>query len=112
MKKLEVPKLFVDETSMRILIAALYRPRTALQIRRATGVPVALVFSRLRLLRQKGLISEAGSVLGRDGREVPVYRSNLYNAYVFVDTYGKLKVRFQRVSEGPEDYTADASALV
>ena len=112
MKKLDVPKVFVDETSSRILIAALSRPRTALEIRRVTGVPVAPAFYRIKLLEKRGLLSRTGEVLDRDGRAVPLYRSNLYHAYFFVDSTGKLRVRFQLVADSQEDVAADESALV
>lgn len=112
MKNLEVHKAFVDKVSARILIAALYRPRTALEIRDATGVPVAQVLYRIKLLEKRGLLSEAGAVVDHKGKEVPLFRSNLYNAYFFIDHCGNLRVRFQLVAESREGFTVDESALV
>ncbi|WP_019178752.1 winged helix-turn-helix domain-containing protein [Methanomassiliicoccus luminyensis] len=114
MKKPEVHKAFVDDVAARILIAALGRPLTALDVRDATGIPVAKVFYRIKLLEKHGLLSESGKVVDRKGREVPLYRSNLYNTYFFIDHSGKLRVRFQLVAENEsqEDFTVDGSALV
>lgn len=112
MKSLEVHKALVDEVSTRILMAALSRPRTALEIRTATGVPVAQVFYRIKLLEKKGLLSKAGAVVDRKGNDISLYRTILYRPYVFIDHKGKLRVRFQLVAESQEDFTVDESALV
>lgn len=109
---LEAHRTLVDEVSARILLAALDRPRTALQIRSLTGVPVAQVFHRVKLLERRGLLAVAGTVMDRRGREAFLYRFNLYSAYVFVDPRGKLRARFQLVKEGQEDLAVRGSALI
>lgn len=111
MRFAEVPKVFVDETSSRILLAALNRPRTGLEICRATGVPVADVFARLKVLEKRGLVSAVSYRTTLDGKEVPVFQSMFTNAYIFIDK-GKLKARFQLVSCGQADYSVDAAALL
>ncbi|MBI0582671.1 MAG: hypothetical protein ISF22_00435 [Methanomassiliicoccus sp.] len=111
MQQLQASKLFVDERSTKILLAALYRPRTALDICRATGIPVANVFCRLKLLERKGLVSKASVAYTLDGRVLPIYRSMLHDAYVFMER-GKLKARFRLESCGQKDYTVDTAALL
>lgn len=111
MRPVEVPKVFVDESSARILLAALYRPRTALQICKASGVPVAEVFARLRYLEKKGLLTTERYVVDANGKDVAIYHSMFHNAYVFIDK-GKLKVRFQLVSHGQAEMAVDGEALL
>ena len=101
MSSLEVPTVLVDEDSGRILLAALSRPRTALQIARSSGTPVAEAFRRIRMLERMGLLRAEMHVRDRQGREVPVYRSTLRDGYMFVDN-GRLRVRFQLVAGVPE----------
>ncbi len=111
MNYVEVPKIFVDEMSARILLTALYRPRSALEICRASGVPVAETFSRLLVLEKKGLIKRVSHRTNLEGKDIPVYQSMFHDAYVFLDK-GKLKVRFQLVSYGQAEYSVDGEALL
>ena len=108
---MEVPKVFVDEMSARILLTALYRPRSALDICRASGVPVAETYARLKILEKKGLIHPVSHRVTLEGKEVPLYQSMFHNAYVFIDK-GKLKARFQLVSYGQAEFSVDTEALL
>jgi hypothetical protein len=112
MKALAVPKIFMDETSSRILLATLYRPRTALGICRATGLPVADVFSRLVALRRVGLIGVDCSKMDTDGKDVPVYHSQLHNVYFFITDDGRLRARFQLVACGQAELACDRESLL
>ncbi len=111
MKYVEVPKIFVDEMSAKILLTALYRPRSALEICRASGVPVAEVFSRLLVLEKKGLIQKVSHRTTLEGKEIQTYQSMFHDAYVFIDK-GKLKARFQLVSYGQAEFSVDGEALL
>jgi hypothetical protein len=111
MELIKAHKVFVDERSTKILLAALYRPLSGLEICKASGIPVAKVFSRLRLLEKKGLIGKVSSTYTAEGKEVPLYQSILYDAYLFLEE-GRLKARFKLVSCSPRDFTVDAEALL
>lgn len=111
MNYLKAQKLFVDERSTKILMAVLYRPRTALDIHRVTGIPVAKLFSRLKVLERKGLVKRVSLTYAIDGREMPLYQSMLFDAFVFMEN-GKLKATFQLESCGQKDYTVDTEALL
>lgn len=106
-----VPKIFVDEKSAKILLAALNRPRSALELCKVTGVPVADVFSRLRIMVKHGWITIDTYRYDVRGREVPLYRSMLFNALVFVDR-GVLKATFQLVAADQEDLSIPGEALL
>jgi hypothetical protein len=106
-----VPKIFVDEMSARILLTALYRPRSALEICRVSGIPVAEVFSRLLVLEKKGLVKRVSHRINLEGKEIPVYQSMFHDAYVFLDK-GKLKGRFQLVSCGQAEFSVDGESLL
>jgi predicted transcriptional regulator len=111
MNRLMAQKIFVDERSTKILMAALYRPRTALEIRRITGIPVAKLFSRLKLLERRGLVKKVSTTYALDGREMPLYQSQLFDAFVFMDN-GKLKVTFRLEKCSQKDYFLDTEALL
>ena len=70
MKVMRAPKVFVDEKSAKILLAALNRPLTALEICKITGVPVAHVFSRLRIMERKGLVAKVSYRYDARGRVI------------------------------------------
>jgi hypothetical protein len=78
---------------------------------RVTGIPVAKLFSRLKVLEKKGLIKRVSVTYALDGREMPLYQSMLFDAFVFMEN-GKLKATFRLESCGQKDYTVDAEALL
>jgi len=111
MNYLMAQKIFTDERSTKILLAALYAPRTALDIRKATGIPVAKLFARIKVLEKKGLIKKVSATYALDGREMPLYQSMLFDALVFMDQE-RLKVKFQLESCEQKEYTVDSEALL
>ena len=111
MNYLMAQKIFVDERSTKILMAALYRPRTALDIGKVTGIPVAKLFSRLKVLEKKGLIKKVSIAYAIDGRQMPLYQSMLFDAFVFMEN-GRLTATFQLESFRQKDYTVDTEALL
>ncbi len=111
MKAIGAPKVFVDEKSAKILLAALNRQLSALEICKATGVPIAQVFSRLRGLEKKGLVAKVAYRYDARGREIPIYRSMLYDALVFVDR-GRLKATFQLVAADQQNFSLPGEALL
>ena len=111
MKVMRAPKVFVDEKSAKILLAALNRPLTALEICKITGVPVAHVFSRLRIMERKGLVAKVSYRYDARGRERAVYRSMLYDSLVFVDR-GRLKATFQLVAADQQNFSEAGEALL
>ncbi|MDW5561899.1 MAG: helix-turn-helix domain-containing protein [Methanomassiliicoccus sp.] len=104
-------RIFVDERSTKIMMAALYRPRTALEIWRITGIPVAKLFSRLKVLERKGLVKRVAVTYAIDGREMPLFQSMLHDAFLFTER-GKLKITFKLESCGQKDYTVDTGTLL
>lgn len=111
MQLLKVHKDLVDERSTRILLAALYRPVSGLEICRISGIPVAKVFSRLRLLEKRGLVGRVSSTFTAEGKEVPLFQSILHDAFVYLEQ-GRMKVRFKLESCSQKDYTWDSEALL
>lgn len=111
MKVAGAPKIFVDDKSTKILLAALNRPRSALEICRVTGVPVADVLSRLRFMVKHGWVTVDAYTYDVRGREVPLYRSMLFNALVFVER-GKLKATFQMVPADQAGLSIPGEALL
>ncbi len=105
------PKILVDERSAKILLAALNRPLSALGISKATGVPIAQVFSHLHVLERHGLVAKVTYRYDHRGRERAIYRSLLSDALVFVDR-GRLKATFQLVTADQEAFRVPGEALL
>lgn len=97
----EVHKVMVDETSARILLTTQCRPLTALQIARATGIPVAHVFHRIRQLERMELLHAELRLVDCRGREVLAYCNTLRDGCILAEG-GRLKVRYRLVTGAPE----------
>lgn len=91
----------IDESSARVVQAAYGRPRTAIQIAEATGVPVAAVFPRIRQLMAMGVLREEARVLDARGREVSFYISTLRYGTIFIER-GRPRIRLSMDAEVPE----------
>lgn len=109
--KLDVPMVFVDETSTKILLASLYHPRTGVEISRLTGIALAETFARLKILQKKGLLDVVSHRPNLRGLELAVYQASFQDAYIFVEN-GKVKVRFQLASCDATDMWGETTALL
>ncbi len=106
-----VQKIYLDERSTKILLAAINRSRSALEISEATGVPIASVCSRLRIMTRRGWMTVDAYRYDVRGREIPLYRSMLSDPLVFVDR-GRLRATFQLVVADQEGMSLPGEALL
>ena len=74
----------IDENSINIIRIILKNPRSAAQISEETGIPIAAVFRRIKLLRMIGLIHEEINVIDIKGRAVPLYICNPQSSMIFI----------------------------
>jgi hypothetical protein len=98
---LEVPKIFVDEQSTRILLAALNQPRSVVQLSTQCGIPIAICCYRVKMLEQRGLLLPEGT----DGFRT-LYRAAMTTAYLFVDK-GVAKATFRPVDAEMTTWSPD-----
>jgi len=93
----------IEENAARIIMAVLDRPMTALQIARASGMPVAEAFRLTRVLAADGLLRMEGQVFeGRD-RLAPLYSSTCRECIVFAEG-GRLRARLLLNADAPEAF--------
>lgn len=93
----------IDDASARIIQATMFRPRTAVQIANATGVPVAQVFHRIRRLKAVGFLREEVRVMSSAGREVPFFVSTLGSSQLFMEgERSRIRLSASMDRQGPD----------
>lgn len=86
-----------DEYSGRILAATYNSPKSAKEISRRYGIPIAACYRRLRDLERIGLLVCAGVRYDSRGKGTKLYQSQLNGAYVYL-LGERLKVHFKLAS--------------
>ncbi len=106
MHAVQASKIITDEYSAKILVCTLRRPRTALEISRDYGIPIAACYRRIRMLEKLGLLRCVERRLTSEGKRIAVYSSMLKGAYIYLEN-GVLKARFELMDGKAEDYSVE-----
>jgi len=106
MDPLEASRLVTDEYSAKILVATFKKPRSAIDLSREYGIPIAACYRRIHVLEKAGLIRCVERALTQKGKRISLYLSQLRNAYIFFEN-GKLRVRFQLNNGLVRDFGGD-----
>ena len=91
---------------MKILVATVRVPRSAQEISRKFGIPIAACYRRIRDLQNVGLLELKEKRLSQEGKRVSFYLSSVKNAYVFFEG-GRLRVKFELKTGGADQYGDD-----
>lgn len=110
MDPLEASRLITDEYSAKILVATYKKAKSAIELSREYGIPIAACYRRIHALENAGLLSCVERALTQKGKRISLYMSQLRNAYIFFEN-GKLRVRFQLASGVTKDFGGDWKAL-
>ena len=110
MDPLEASRLVTDEYSAKILVATFKRPRSAIDLSREYGIPIAACYRRIHALEKAGLVRCTERALTQKGKRISLYMSQLKNAYIFFEN-GKLRVRFQLATGVTRDFGGDWKAV-
>lgn len=110
MDPLEASRLITDEYSAKILVATYKRPKSAIELSREYGIPIAACYRRIHALEAAGLIRCTERALTQKGKRISLYLSQLKNAYIFFEN-GKIRVRFQLASGHTQDFGGDWKAV-
>lgn len=110
MDPLEASRLITDEYSAKILVATYKKAKSAIELSREYGIPIAACYRRIHALEKAGLLSCVERALTQKGKRISLYMSQLRNAYIFFEN-GKLRVRFQLASGVTQDFGGDWKAL-
>ncbi len=102
----EASKIIADEYAAKILVSAFYKPRTAIEMSRLYGIPIAACYRRIRMLENCGLLRCVERKLTSEGKRISVYQSMLKGATIFMEN-GVLRARFELVGAAAEDYSEE-----
>src|SRR2546428_13109644 len=94
MDPLEASRLVTDEYSAKILVATFKKPKSAIDLSREYGIPIAAAYRRIHALERAGLIRCTERPLTQTRNRISLYMSQLKNAYTFFKN-GGLRARFQ-----------------
>lgn len=110
MDPLEASRLITDEYSAKILVATFKKARSAIELSREYGIPIAACYRRIHALEKAGLLTCVERALTQKGKRISLYMSQLRNAYIFFEN-GKLRVRFQLATGITKDFGGDWKAI-
>jgi predicted transcriptional regulator len=100
---LKTSQLLTDEYAVKILVATVRVPRSAQEISRRFGIPIAACYRRIRDLQKVGLVECKERRLSQEGKRVSFFLSTVKNAYVFFEG-GRLRVKFELKTGGADQY--------
>ena len=106
MDPLEASRLVTDEYSAKILVATFKKPRSAIDLSREYGIPIAACYRRIRQLEQLGLVYCESSLPSRNGKGLQLFRSRLLSVRVSLEE-GHLRARV--VLQQPGETLADGA---
>ena len=107
---LEASRLVTDEYSAKILVATFKKPKSAIDLSREYGIPIAACYRRIHALERAGLIRCTERALTQKGKRISLYMSQLKNAYIFFEN-GRLRVRFQLATGITKGFGGDWKAV-
>src|SRR5437899_11268325 len=110
MDPLEASRLVTDEYSAKILVATFKKPKSAIDLSREYGIPIAACYRRIHALERAALIRCAECALTQKGKRISLYMSQLKNASILVEN-DRLRVRFQPATDMTKDFGGDWTAV-
>lgn len=106
MDPLESSRLIMDEYAGKILAAAYRKPKSAIELSKKYGIPIAICYRRIHKLEEAGFLEEADRVLTQEGKRVSVYEATLDNVHIVFED-GEFKIKMEKkneYSESEEDW--------
>ena len=107
MQTYEMAKLLTDEYATKIVIGTLKQPKSAIQLSRELGIPIAACYRRIKHLERAGLLKCVNKVLTKKGKRVALYSSQLKNAHIFFED-GKVMVKVEFLNGITKDFVTNS----
>jgi len=98
---LDLAQLLTDRYAAKILIATSRRARSAIELSRDFGIPLAQCYRRIHDLEKAGLIRAVDRVLTREGKRIYLYKALVKSVQIYYEGT-KMKVRLKLV-DAPEE---------
>jgi len=100
---IDATRLLLDPDMERILAGTYEKSRSAIELSKIYGIPIAICHRKIKTLKKRGLLRTMEAIQDSRGKKHERYSANLENAYVYYDS-GKIKVRFTVVLQMAEDF--------
>jgi hypothetical protein len=94
MNTFEITRLLTDEYSAKILNGTFSIPKSAIQLSRENGIPIAACYRRLKELEVFGLVRCVERVPTMKGKKIGLYYSQLKNAAILFEK-GGMRVKLE-----------------
>src|SRR5438309_418617 len=107
MDPLEASRLVTDEYSAKILVATFKKPKSAIDLSREYGIPIAATYRRIHALERAGLIRCMERALTQMGKRISLYCSQFKHAYIMFENR-RLRGRFHLETGTSKDTGADS----
>jgi hypothetical protein len=94
MENLELPKILMDETNLKILSATTFKPRSARELSYIFAIPLASCYRKIKELEHQGFIKAVSRELTREGKRFSKYQSQVGSVKIAFEN-GHLKMQLQ-----------------
>lgn len=111
MENLELPKILMDETNLKILSATTYKPRSARELSYIFGIPLASCYRKIKELENQGFIKAVSRELTREGKRYSKYQSQVGSVKIAFEN-GHLKMQLQLAFRQPITIEESAETMM
>lgn len=111
MENLELPKILMDETNLKILSATTYKPRSARELSYIFAIPLASCYRKIKELENQGFIKAVSRELTREGKRYSKYQSQVGSVKIAFEN-GHLRMQLQLAFRQPITIEESAETLM
>jgi len=111
MDNLELPKILMDETNLKILSATTFKPRSARELSYIFGIPLASCYRKIKELEDQGFIKAVSRELTREGKRYSKYQSQVGSVKIAFEN-GHLRMQLQLAWRQPITIEESAESMM
>lgn len=111
MENLELPKILMDETNLKILSATTFKPRSARELSYIFAIPLASCYRKIKELEEQGFIKAVSRELTREGKRYSKYQSQVGSVKIAFEN-GHLKMQLQLAFRQPITIEESAESMM
>jgi len=103
MESSEITQLLTDAYATKIIIGTFRKPKSAIQLSKEFGIPIAACYRRIRTLEKVGLLKCVDKAISPKGKRIGIYASQLKNAHIYFED-GKIKAKVEFLNGVTKDF--------
>ncbi|HEX9708640.1 MAG TPA: helix-turn-helix domain-containing protein [Candidatus Thermoplasmatota archaeon] len=111
MENLELPKILMDETNLKILSATTFKPRSARELSYIFAIPLASCYRKIKELEEQGFIKAVSRELTREGKRYSKYQSQVGSVKIAFEN-GHLRMQLQLAFRQPITIEESAESMM